>query len=385
MSSLRSARSRRSVVALVAVVALVLTTTSCNLGQPPAATVEGTDISADVVDEIAAAYLAADPESYSDTFGGAGADTLAMERVSNVLTSLIVQVLQSELAADRGVVPTDEELAEAEEGVRTSFVRQEAEDPAAPAGPSESEQASAAIFDELSEDTQQYLIDLRADSIALSRALGEESGNGDAAAREFYDQNPEQFKTLCLRLLVVAEADLAAAQARLEAGEDFVAVSREVTTVPEVVQSLDGPPQCQSLSGFQQRLQPEAFQRLAGAAEGDVVGPFAFDEQGNVVLVEIEQTGLTPFEDVRQAILQSIPAAGDQALEDLVQATIPEADISVNPRFGTWVPEPGIDPQTGEPLPPRVVPPVPGEPVTAEDPAVAQATTDGAGTVGPPG
>lgn len=390
MSSLRSPRSRRPVVGLLAVVALMLATSACgSAGQPPAATVDGTDISADRVDEIVGAYVAADPETYSEAFAGEGDDTLSMNPVSNVLSSLIVQVLQSDLAADRGVTPTDEERTQAEEAVRTSFVQQEQADPADPAAtePSESEAASGAIFDELSESTQKFLIDLQADSIALSRQLGEESGSGDAAAQEYYDQNPDQFKALCLRLLALPEADLPTAQARLEAGEDFETVSRELSTPPEVIQSLDEEPQCQPLSTFQQQLQAEAFEQLASAVAGDVVGPFAYDEEGNVVLVEVPEVRLTPFEEVRELILQNIPAAGDQALNDLVTSTLAEADVSVDPRFGTWETDRGVDPTTGTPLPAGVVPPVvPGATTTTtEAPVVVEAPAEGADAAQPPG
>ncbi len=339
MSSLRSRPRRRAAVALVALLALVLAASACSaVGQPPAATVEGTDISADVVDEIVEAYIEADPETYGAPFKGDGADTLSMDPVSNVLGSLVVQELQSQLAQDRGVTPTDEERTQAEDAVRTSFVQQEQAAPEGE-GPSESEQTSTAVFEALAESTQEYLIDLRADALALSRELGSESGAADAAARAFYDQNPMQFTAVCLRLLAVAEPDLPAVQARLDAGEDFGDVSREVSVDPQVVQALDGPPQCTALSQLQSQLQPEAFQQLASAAEGDVVGPFAFDDQGNVVLVEIQSTQLTPFEEVREAILTQIPAPGDQAVSDLLTREAPEADVSVDPRFGTWDPD----------------------------------------------
>ena len=349
-----SRRPTRGLAVLLAVVALVVAVTGCgSAGAPPAATVDGTEISADRVDEVLDAFVEADPETYQDQVEGQGQDTLAMGAVSGLLGNLVVQVIQSELAQQRDIVPTDEERTQATEEVRTSFVAEETPSTQATDGPTESEKASAAIYDALSTDTQTWLVDLRADALALSRTLGAETDAGDAAARQFYDQNPLQFTAVCLRLLVVAEGDLAAAQARLDAGEDFAAVSAEISTDPQVAASVQGDPQCTALSQLQQSLQPEAFQSLAQAAEGDVVGPFQYDDQGNVVLVEVQRTQLTPFDQVRDAIIGQLPAAGDQAVADLVREAATTFDISVDPRFGSWDAEQGtVVPPAGPTVPP---------------------------------
>ncbi|CAN5748134.1 hypothetical protein BH24ACT4_BH24ACT4_07380 [soil metagenome] len=331
---------RRPVAALAAVaLALVLGLSACSVGQPPAATVNGADISADRVDEIVEAYVSADAETYGQ-FDGVGDDTLSMDPVTNVLSSLIGQVLQSELAAERDAVPTEEERTQAEEEIRTSFVQEET--PAAEGETSPSDAINTEIFESLSQDTRDYLIDLRADALALTRVVGEETGSTDEAARAYYDENPELFRVLCLRLLAVAEPDLPAIQDRLDADEDFGEVSAEVSIDPQIVESVQGPPQCTAIGQLQQQLEPTAFGELAAGAEGDVVGPFAYDAEGNVVLVELQAVQTTPFEEVRDLLLQQLPSAGDQAVAALIESEVPEADVSVDPRFGTWSPEQGI-------------------------------------------
>ncbi len=338
--------------------ALVLGLSACGVGQPPAATVNGADISADRVDEIVEAYVSADAETYGQ-FDGVGDDTLSMDPVTNVLSSLIGQVLQSELAAERDAVPTEEERTQAEDEIRTSFVQEET--PAAEGETSPSDAINTEIFESLSQDTRDYLIDLRADALALTRVVGEETGSTDEAARAYYDENPELFRVLCLRLLAVAEPDLPAIQDRLDADEDFGEVSAEVSIDPQIVESVQGPPQCTAIGQLQQQLEPTAFGELAAGAEGDVVGPFAYDAEGNVVLVELQAVQTTPFEEVRDLLLQQLPSAGDQAVAALLEEEVPEADVTIDPKFGTWSPAQGVvvppggadDPApTAEDLPP---------------------------------
>ena len=360
MPSVHPLRARRAAVALLALVALVVGTTACGAGEPPAATVEGTDISAEVVDEIVEAYVEADPETYGPEFTGAGTDTLSMAPVSNVLGSLVIQELQAHYAEQRDIEPTAEERTQAEELARTSFVQDQAA-PAPDGAPSEAEQTSGAIFDALSTSTQEYLVDLRAQALALSRQLGEESGSGDAAAREFYEQNPQQFTAVCVYLLAVPADQLEAVQGRLDGGEDFAEVSAEVSTEPQVQEAAAGPPQCLALTQLQQQVQPELFEALAGAEAGDVIGPYPYDETGEIqTLFGIEERQVTPFEQVRDAILQQLPSAGDQAVSDLLLEEAPQADVSVDPRFGSWdadqarviPPEGAVDPAgTGTDVP----------------------------------
>ncbi|HXH56008.1 peptidyl-prolyl cis-trans isomerase [Iamia sp.] len=377
MASLRSPRTRsvRSAVAAAALMALVLGATACNPGRPPAATVGDTDISGQRVDDILDAYLEADAEMYGESIEGDGDDTLQMEPVASLLSNLVLQTLQSNLAAERGVEPTEAERTEAEQQVTTSFVSQTEADPAAPEGEvSEAEAASTEIFDALAPDTREWLVDLRADSLALTRVLSEENPPDEEAARQFYEENPAQFASVCLRLLVVAEDGLDAARARLDAGEDFGDVSAEISTDPAVAEARGVTGECTPLSQLQQQLQGEAFEQIASSEVGGVSGPFAYDDQGNVVLVEVQDIQLAPFEDVRDTLLQQLPAGGEAALGELIEAELAETDVRIDPRYGRWDAEQGtVIPPTG-PVPDAPTAPVP--PPGAEPPATPEAPTD---------
>lgn len=388
MSSPPSLRLRRPAVALVVLVALVVGLSACNPGRPPAATVEGAEISADRVDEIMEAYIEADPEVYGEDFRGQGDDTLSLDVAANVLTSLVRQVLQSQLAAERDAVPTDEERTTAEEQARTLFVQQEAAAPEAE-GPSESEQASNDIFDALSEDTQQWLIDLQADGLALNRVLGSDSGSSEEAARQFYDENPEQFEQICALGIQVQEADLPAVRARLDAGEDFAAVSADVSLDPALAEAEGSLGPCATAGELQQQgFNPEILSILQGLDVGEVSEPFALGEGAGVALLTVSDKPKAAFEDVRDLLIQQLPAAGDRALAELLEQVVPDADVSVDPRFGTWETDPGLDPATGqERLPGIVVPPAGPDEATTDGSDIpdTEVQVEGVDPAAPPG
>lgn len=379
MSSLRSPRSGRSVVGLVALLALVLAATGCNPGQPPAATVEGADISAQHVDAIAEAFLAADPEVFAN-FEGAGTDTLAMDPYTQVLSIMIQLTLQSQLAAERDAVPTDEERTAAEDEARSTFLPEEEQtDPTAE--PSQADTLNNDIYEALPTETQEWLVDLQADALALQRVVGEESGSQEEAARQFYDENPEQFATLCLRIMVVPESGVPDVESRLAGGEDFGEVSAEVSVDPAIQEAAGGEPQCVPLAQIQQQVDAETYPQFAAAQQGDIVGPLEGQpatetEEAIVVLYEVVEVQVPEFEEVRDQLLEGLPAAGEQALQDLVQEELVEAEVSVDPKFGTWVVDRGVNPQTGQPLPPAVEPPAPPTAPTAESPVHGGATGD---------
>jgi hypothetical protein len=153
---------------------------------------------------------------------------------------------------------------------------------------------------------------------------------------------------MCLRLSAGAEADLPDVQARLDDGEDFGDVSADVSIDPELAAARGGD-QCALRSQYEQQLDPTAYGDIAGAAEGDVVGPYQYDEEGNVVIVEIRSASVPPFEEVSEQIVASLPVDdGSVALDVLTAEVLAGDDVRVDPRFGRWDAEAGtVVPPTG--------------------------------------
>ncbi len=84
------------------------------------------------------------------------------------------------------------------------------------------------------------------------------------------------------------------------------------------------------------------------------MGPYQYDEEGNVVLVEIRSASVPPYEEVSEQIIASLPVDdGSAALDALTAEILAGDDVRVDPRFGRW------DAEAGTVVPPPA-PRVPG-------------------------
>lgn len=339
MTALAPRRSRR-LVATVAVVALVLGASACNAGRPPAATVRGIDIPPQRVDDLVAALEEANPELAAQ-YDGEGEDSYQTALGANLLAYLMSLAAGASEADDRGLEPTTDEEAETAITSRLS-------------GAADSELGTK-LLDALPSDTRDWMVDLSARSLALQQELGAEASAGqdqEAQARQVYDADPTAFTTVCLRLIAVAEPDLPDVQARLDAGEDFGDVSAEVSVDPELAAARGGD-QCALLSQYQQQLDPAVVTEITEAAEGDVIGPYQYDQEGNVVIVEIRSSSVPPFDEVAETIIASLPVDdGSAALSELTYEILDGDDVRVDPRFGRWDSEVGtVVPPSGSRTP----------------------------------
>jgi hypothetical protein len=141
-----------------------------------------------------------------------------------------------------------------------------------------------------------------------------------------------------------AAAEVAVAQARLAAGEDFAVVAAEVSD--DTTSGVEGGDLgCNQPGGF-----VETFDAAAQAQEIGVVGePVETDFGFHLILVRTR--GLPPFEDVADDLRtqlegeaqQETEGARQQAFGDLVLAATEAADVVVDPRYGTWDAEQVVD------------------------------------------
>lgn len=333
-----------------ALLALVLTATSCNAGRPPAASVAGRDLSAQRLDDLVGAFLEADPDTYGAQIEGQGEDTYQMAAVSSVLTTLVIQMAQAELAEREGAIPTEEERTEAEDLVRNSFAAgADAEVDPTTGQPSEeaaqAQEASAAVFDALSEDTREWLVDLRASTLALARVAAEDSGDVEEQARGLYEADPTIYDRLCISAILVPADQIDAVQQRLDAGEDFGQVSAEVTVDQQIAENQGSLGDCIPAGQLPQFLPQEVIDLVVPLDVGEVSEVFDLQD-GTVAVFELSDRQPTPFEEVRAEIEASLPDPGEAALSQLVQESIGDIDVHVDPRFGTW------DAETGTVTPP---------------------------------
>lgn len=165
--------------------------------------------------------------------------------------------------------------------------------------------------------------------------------------RAFYEQN---YGTAEARhILVESEEEAREVLERLEEGEDFGELAKEVSTDPSAEQNAG------DLGEFDRgQMVPEFTEAVFEAEEGEIVGPVETQFGHHVIEVRSIDPG-PPLSEVEGDI-------NDELLEEerveLVQAWLEEqtaeAEVSVNPRFGEWDPETGrvvVEDPLGEPEP----------------------------------
>lgn len=326
---------RLSVLVLVVV---TLTLAACGagpVGQTPAATAEGRDIGPDKVTDLLAAqqrYIesqadnpGADPQQVADAlagFTGQGEETYDMGEAAAALQSWINYTI---VLAD--IERNGESITDADrEAARTDLITQLG-----------GEEALEAVDPEL----LKFSIDSAASYKALDRVVAAQpSDDREQRLQDLYDEVAPQ-RPLCLNLIVSeTEDDANAALARIEGGEEFGAVAGEVSADPATAAN-GGFAGCASVE--------QAAEYFGGdystAAAGDVIGPVSMNQL--FVLVEVESTTGPSFEQLRPELEQQLAAEDTNRVGEYLLELQANADVTVDPRYGTW------DSETGTVTPPQ--------------------------------
>lgn len=346
---------------LAASFAVLIGAAACSDGDrvPAAVTVDGVAISRttvlDLVDANAAFYEQRIEDGLDSTgelaellagSQGEGEDTIGMRGAREAIESLVTyQVIRAELER-RDAVPTQEDL---------DAIRAELEE--AVGGAEELERIDA--------DFLAFTVESQAIVRAYQQVL---AGEADADAepvdpaareqqlRELYDQvAPTQ--PLCLNVILTAtEAEADAALARVEGGEEFGAVAAEVSTEP--TSAAEG-----GFAGCAAYDQAEgAFGvDLEGEPVGAVAGPVTYETgapEPSFAVLQVESVDGPTYEQLLPQLEAQVPAeppVTDPSQVDVagpIADLLADAEISVDPRFGTWNDEtalidpPGTTPAT---------------------------------------
>jgi hypothetical protein len=91
---------------------------------------------------------------------------------------------------------------------------------------------------------------------------------------------------------------------------------------------------------IQQGLNERLVEPLLAAGTGEVIGPLQFDEDS--VFVKVDECVPQPFEEVQEALVTSASSDGSFAIDAFVRRATPRADITVDPRFGSWDEDDGV-------------------------------------------
>ncbi len=339
-------------VALVAVAVAVAGCGSSTSSLNAAATVDGEGISEEALladlealssnDEVRAAIEGQGVEVYGPNNEPS---TYSTAFASQVLSVLIIDELIGQEVDARGIVPTPDQQAAAEQQFQEGYGE------------------FAAV---LPEDYRARQITSISNRIALSEALAAEQPTGevtDEDVQAYYDENidriMEQGEFACASHILVgfteppssdteptAEQDAAAlaeaeaALARLDAGEDFATVAGEVSD--DTQSAVEGGDLgCSPQAG---QFVPEFEQALFSQPVGEVGEPVRTDFGYHVILVR--SRGVLPLEEVTDDIRQILEDEQASGAEGVLSAWITERSgavpIEVDPRWGTWDPAQGI-------------------------------------------
>jgi hypothetical protein len=290
-------------------------------GTVPAATANGIEItSQDVVDELEAIrgnteFLAQTEEQLAQqglsVVGGEDEDdTFNSAFVAQTLTNRILYaIVESEVDA-RGIEIDDECRAAAEESAT-------------------SESGGEEIFGAFTPAYQDYLVDRLADLIALQGDLAGYTctvQDDDALLEAYFDEHADEFTRRCVILAQFAQP--AAAEdfrAQVAAGGDFATLGAALPA--DVGQFSDV-----GCDSTQEIL--EVIPSMADLAVGEV-SPVVLAGDIPVVL-RVEQILEGDFTEQRDAVVSAVSAEIDEAFSAWLDEELRAADVTVDPRYGTW-------------------------------------------------
>lgn len=319
---------RRLPLILLALVALVVPagcgTTGGGLGMADAAVVNGSAITQqELLDDLDA--LASNPnvrsrlQSQGVAIHGPTEGSYSTAFTTQVLSSLVIDVLIADELERRGVEPTAEEIAEAERQIGSS----------------------SGTFPEAFLERQ---VTSLANRLALERALAlEPTGEvSDDEVRAYYDDNIEAIverngEFVCLSHILVDTREQAdAVVARVRGGEEFGAVAREVSKDPGSAPA-GGDLGCQPRGQFDPDFEAAAF----AATPGEVTEPV--ETQFGVHVLFVRAQGVPPLEEIAPAIRQYLEqqrAAGENpAFDAWLRDAVRGAEVTIDPKWGSWDPE----------------------------------------------
>ncbi len=330
---------RLSAVALVVLIAAALSACSDSNTSGTALTVNGTEVSQQVIeDEIddLVSYAKSAPESqfYTAVFGeDASEETVTTAFTAQVLQERVVSVILNDEFEERGLEITQEDRDAAEAQFASQLAPQPTDATQTTADPA----AGQAVFDSFSEEFQDFEITFNAQAAVLSEALAAEAQEDadvtDADVQAYYDANQSQFTQNCAsHILVDDEATATDLKAQLDAGADFATLAQENST-DTGSGAQGGDLGCQAPGTFV----PEFETAIDEATVGEVTDPVETEFGFHLILVNSK--GVQAFEDVEDQIRTQLETPADDPLNTFLADALANADVEVNPRYGSWDPE----------------------------------------------
>lgn len=305
----RGGRARPALIALASLAAALLI--ACGSADE-VATVDGEPIT---FDEVAALI--------PDT-----GDTVDVTRFANSLMLVVAdRVMSSHAEEDFGVVRTEQQIdAKLEELLMQTGLSPEQ------------------IYETygLTEASLRIIAaqELTADQVT-AELLADAGPPAEEELMAIYEASLGELSQVCsAHILVETEEEGIATYDRAVAGEDFAALAMELSTGPSGPNG--GDLGCSSPSSYVEEFAAATLEAEVGVPFGPVQTTFGW----HVILVN--ERIVPAFEDVRDGLAEDLQVSGgNQRWVDWLTRVLVEADITVEPEYGTWTTEPS----------PNIIPP----------------------------
>lgn len=309
---------------LLLVLALVAPACSA-FGEAPAATVEGREISTDVLNLEVETIHGNDEyrDALESSFGRpvTGDGTFDAAFAAQILTLRVYYELIEDDLESRGVEVSSDAIDQATQEVEEQF---------GGLGPD--------VFSTFPKRYREQLIRQRAILLAVDEDVTKSIGDDE---EEFFEENPEEFAEICLSHVLVAvggerSASEARSQAqelydRIEAGEEFEDIATDESD-DTVAAAEGGSLGCGSRTSLQ--FDP-VFTEAAFALEEDVVSePVQTQFGSHLILVTSRE--IPDYEDVADQVPQVMSQLLQQRQTQYFMDVFCDRDVHVNPRYGTW-------------------------------------------------
>jgi hypothetical protein len=345
--------------------ALVLGATGCDLS-PPAATVNGASISQStlnatlntIVSNASAqcatqlqAGLAAGAAGVGTEDDGSTPNAVTTAFAANVLESMIIEKLEQQTLAGRGVTVTAADLAAARTdyvGQLTEQVSQASSDSSTPSG--------CPLTTTGSVKTQLPASFLQQQALALADEEQFEVVAGhvdlsDAALRAYYQSHLSQVTQSCLNLLVATtQAGAQSLHDEIAAGTSFAAASKSAA-VDQQTSPTGGELPCEYPSTVDSQVGTASVAAtINGLATGQLAEPLALSSTDSstgttttiYLVVQMRQHVLVPFANLASSIREVLLELHATAVKTALNRLLPRAQISVDARYGGWSTKHGI-------------------------------------------
>lgn len=381
----RRSSSRFRLLAVLALI--VIAAAGCGtgpVGRGPVATVNGTEISRSDLDALIAAQLeliesgAAQAREQAESPGA----QFTIEDVERSLGDQLAQINGS----GSGTISTDAASRQLGELVQLELLRAALDEVDGEVTDQHRQQARSELEAEIQQSglplesvpdiIVEHYVELAAVNAALQSAvpddvgadLGMSSEDYEQSLMDIFEQNGASYRQICFFGPVFDDqASADEAFDRLDDDEDLAAVAADLASDDPMYEApLD---QCETIpaGSLVEFVGEDAFTAEAGHVFEPVEIPEATAEAESLwIVVVVDDVDVPEFDDVREQLTQDFPntsqaqidEARNQYLDELLMSVFDDAEVTIDPRYGTWEPDTG---SVVPPADPAAVPPPPAD------------------------